>query len=132
MKRTIKFRGRLLNSDKWIFGGLLRNEHPINRLYIYNGSCWGVNPDTVGQFTGLLDRTGKEIYEDDIVWWQGNMYVVRFLHGAFYGIDEAGYKRLLASMTHHSYLHKEDACKIVANIHDNPDFLKDYHGSKES
>lgn len=132
MERTIKFRGRRFDNDKWIFGDLRHRTTPTTRLFINNRDDIAVDPDTVGQFTGFFDKNCKEIYEDDIVWWQGNMYVVRFLHGAFYGIDEAGYKCLLARMTHHSYLHKEDACKIVANIHDNPDFLEDYHGSKES
>lgn len=125
----IKFRGREQGRGKWIFGDLWHRTTPTTRLYINNGEDRAIDPDTVGQFTGLLDRNSKEIYEDDIVWWQGNMYVVEFLHGAFYGIDEAGFKCLLARMAHPLYL---GCCKIVANIHDNPDFLEKYHGSKES
>ena len=71
MKREIKFRGKIRGraSDKttgqWIYGYYKKDQHGefINDIY--------VDPKTVGQYTGLDDKNGHEIYEGDIL--QGNV-----------------------------------------------------------
>jgi len=103
---------------------------PEGVVVINNGSGKACDPGTVGQFTDMLDRNGKEIYEDDIVWWQGNMYVVGFDSGPFYAFDASGSGSPLSRMARQ--FDKEGFCKIVGNIHDTPDFFEKYHGSKES
>ena len=65
--REIKFRGKT-DSGKWCFGYFL-HDRQRGRFVITDGllEINRVNPDTVGQYTGLKDKNGKEIYDGDIL-----------------------------------------------------------------
>lgn len=58
--QTIKFRGKSLNTGNWVFGDLRQNG---KRKFVE----YEINPDTVGQFVGLYDKDGKEVYEHDYI-----------------------------------------------------------------
>lgn len=128
MKRIIKFRGKSLAGD-WEFGDLSQwnEEDGRKRTFI---SLEGlepveVKPDTVGQFTGLHDKYGKDIYDGDIV---------KRKHLGLEKIYECRWVEQFASYdisnnANHHFLHGLDVRKleVIGNIYENPELLEGGH-----
>lgn len=129
--REILFRGKAKDNGRWVYG------------YIYKiwGSAfilWGmvnevpdmieVDPETVCQYTGLMDKNGKKIFEGDII------------STPKYGIDNgnghnfSGKDRFLVGYADGTYylenklrkfcLRTDSTCEVIGNIFDNPDLVE--------
>ena len=128
--REIKFRGKQIDNGEWVYGSLIGSDVIVGDIIEFTEeyfNCeywWRVKPETVGQYTGLKDNNGREIYEGDIIWWGKDKPApasnVIFDDGAFKVSDT---RKLLADVL--------NGAKVISNIHDSPDFLGQEEGAYE-
>jgi len=129
--REIKFRGitNEFSSPRWVYGDLIcdcTDEPRIMTDYhdCYDPVTWTVDPATVGQYTGLLDNNGNEIYEGDIVKCASG----RICQVVFFTSDSACCFDLLpiggfdCAPPRKSTLWKD--LTVIGNVHDDPGLLK--------
>lgn len=117
--RTIKFRGKIIDNGEWIIGDLIQATNGIIHILPIESYRWKdneiVDPQTIGQFTGLFDKNGKEIFEGDIIE-EGNVYFDDLYLGFFVKGDFVEGE--------HKPLYDIHLPEIIGNIFDNPELLK--------
>lgn len=74
LEREIKFRGKRIDNNEWVYGYYHRKEF-IDGDFINNNE---IDSKTLGQYTGEKDIDNKEIYEGDIVICKGDTYEYKY------------------------------------------------------
>ena len=121
MNRPIKFRAKRASNGRWVKWELLDDTEDFLH--------W-IKVETISQFTGLLDKNGKEIYEGDVVDIEymsdgfkirGNVTIV-FRNGAFRAKTDRDYLFDLAE-DDNEVIYGEP--EVIGNVFENPELLKD-------
>ena len=126
--RIIKFRAKKSSNGDWVYGSLVSSKDIGLAIYFQRGNGmvktmdWVyVKQDSIGQFTSLYDKNGKEIYEGDILKVQGTdeKIEVRFVRGvfAFLWNGDLEEEAPINAPT-------QEWAEVIGNIHDNPKLLK--------
>lgn len=145
MNREIKFRGR--DKGNWHYGDLVQEiRHNDNKLFdgtmthirnfeykngSYIGDIFPVNPNTIGQYTGLHDKNGKEIYEGDVVKYRDStgqhIEKVIFDKGCFYAGMHGGSSTRVAPKLINTRI-----TEVIGNVWEDSDLLNDSENTKSN
>lgn len=131
--RTIKFRGKRVDNGEWVYGDLLHTTSVLNGTKTHHVligvdlELYEVHPETIGQFTGLHDKDGNEIYEGDVLKCYNGERVAVFTPcdglklQIIYTEPLEGIRQ-----THENWSYSVIYSSVkIGNIHDNPELTKE-------
>jgi len=115
--REIKFRGKRIDNNKWVFGSLINLSPKGQYIVIYNietdeETSYPVKSDSVGQYTGLKDIYEDDFTEDGLVFYSEE-YLGFFVKLFDRNLDEE-IKPLYDCLSE----------KVIGNKHENPELIK--------
>lgn len=139
--REIKFRGKMIPENEWIYGTLLRIPHPpacmgkeeSDKYYIqfadprympdwnmpYRMVQGEVEAETIGQYTGLKDKNDIEIYDGDILDHDGDLWLVEY--SLEFGMFTLQWEDIIEDFSNMNAKWFE----IIGNTTDNPELLEE-------
>lgn len=143
--RKVLFRGKRKDNGEWVEGDLFNNYDErkfVGELVVddYTGFACDqyevgigfaeVIPETVGEFTGVVDANGKKVFEGDIVKLTEDVKktfgatdgVVKFNHGAFFVNGKNGILDSLFVLVDYTYILRG---WVIGNIYDNPELIQE-------
>lgn len=131
--REILFRGKRVGEGTWKYGSYV--EQYGTQIYLRNGAdedgfdCYHVEPETVGQYTGLTDQNGTKIFEGDIceittfTYEDEDIQLVgkvcfKYSSFVFQGLKHPDDEVLFSSVCDF-----DADVEVIGNIHDNPELI---------
>lgn len=136
MNRKILFRGKRTDNGEWIEGLVARYNPKFDCANIVDDfeSLVPVKTETVGQYTGLTDKNGKNIFEGDIVKHYNHCDIKEYsedIGRVFYYTETCRFLRT-------SKLFPDDcpeiysSCEyeVIGNIYDNPELIGGINNAK--
>lgn len=134
--REILFRGKRIDNGEWVYGNLEQDidantakitgyDYFVDQDGIKHRKmfCHEVKPETVGQYTGIIDKNYDRVFEHDIVEivFQAKSYGIYYIS---WNCETNGWDWNFLSGNVVDVASFESAIKKIGNIHDNPELLK--------
>lgn len=132
--REILFRGKRTNNGEWVEGNLFIPDISDTPTQICIGTkviriSYDINPKTIGQYTGLIDKNGKKIFEGDILKSESDGYIGVVKYNEIIASFVGEINDTTPEFYHYSLLNKGDVSKttqlketvVIGNIYDNPE-----------
>ena len=124
MKREILFKAKRVDNNEWVEGDLINGEPTLilNHGEYSDGNYreFNIHPETVCQFTGLLDKNGNKIFEGDIINFScainGGFVDSVVEYDSIDGAWSINWDR--KSNRVHYFFNEIEECEITSNIHD--------------
>lgn len=139
--REIKFRGKRIDNGEWIYGLLNVYQDKLyvtweiieapsmeNPAGLWSHFHYEVDPKTIGQYTGLIDKNGLEVFEGDIVIHPyDNAQQIVFgkigYDGRWNGLTGFGFKNDDYDFIELQWYNDPELIEVIGNIHENPELL---------
>lgn len=130
--REYLFRGKMIANGNWSEGNLLVTKQGccITPDATVLGSYGAVDPETVGQYTNMLDKNGRKIFEGDIIDFSDRS------DGDGYGVVRYDAEETIFEFEYDNFCKDLGRCywpedvEVVGNIYDNPELLGDENNEK--
>ena len=150
--REIEFKAKEIGTGDWVYGYLVRiheddyrivTEDDLNYAYTggydYDGSMTKIDKNTICQYTGLTDKNGNKIWENDVVRYQfdtddcifpnkdtkkrvGKIFFSDFRASFSVAMGRNGSKAINNDLF--KYVQNGNRVEVIGNIFDNPELLK--------
>ncbi len=133
--REIKFRGKTKIKGEWVYGHhaklgeediiIVELKKTINKQgqAAVDYAFYRVEPETVGQFTGLHDKNGVEIFEGDVLSYEDVAGVKDGIGNVLFGLFYGAWIVFVDDYEENPLSDVAYSCEVIGKIHDNPELL---------